>query len=353
MSALPQFSASDIPLSAAVAAHAGSSFVPEKRGEQRRAEYVAHLEAVRDHFAPLATTDELRAILAEELERYRQGYRARFLGQLRAASRTLSPMITGPSKFPTRRNEKALDAERRRWKDDAEWCERAQAAIRRRLNKAAGRGPISSDDPNAPEALRAKIAKLERVQEMMKAANAIVRRKKSTQAEKVAELVTLGLTEAQAGKLFEPGQVGGMGFASFQLTNNGANIRRLRQRLEKIERTRSQETREEEHDDGVRIVENVEDNRVQIFFPDKPASNLRARLKGRGFRWAPTVGAWQRQLTPAALYDARQIAGVEAPAKKELEPEPQEPEDLVCPSGPSCPEPWCRDKRRELGLPVR
>lgn len=306
---LPTFSADDIPMRAAVAAHAGSSFVPEKRGEQRRAEYVAHLEAVRDRFAPLATTDDLRAILCEELERYRQGYRRRYLGQLGAASRTLSPMITGPSKFPTRRNQKALDAERNRWERDREWMERAHSAIRRRLNKAAGRGPISSDDPNATDALREKVEKLERVQELMKAANAIIRRKKGTQAEKVAELVTLGLTEAQAAKLFEPGQVGGMGFASFELTNNGANIRRLRQRLEGLERKRSQETREEEHGDGVRIVENIEDNRVQLFFPGKPAPDVRARLKSRGFRWAPSVGAWQRQHSASALYEARQIVG--------------------------------------------
>ena len=59
--------------------------------------------------------------------------------------------------------------------------------------------------------------------------------------------------------------------------------------------------------DGVTVVENVDDNRLQLFFPGKPTAEKRAALKRCGFRWAPSVGAWQRQLNNAARYAAREL----------------------------------------------
>lgn len=48
---------------------------------------------------------------------------------------------------------------------------------------------------------------------------------------------------------------------------------------------------------GVRLVENTTMERIQLFFPGKPDPDMIAELKARAFRWAPSVGAWQRQLT--------------------------------------------------------
>ena len=49
---------------------------------------------------------------------------------------------------------------------------------------------------------------------------------------------------------------------------------------------------------------NREDNRLQVFFDGKPDEATRTELKISGFRWAPSVGAWQRQLTKNAIYAA-------------------------------------------------
>ena len=51
-------------------------------------------------------------------------------------------------------------------------------------------------------------------------------------------------------------------------------------------------------------------NRLQIFFEEKPDADLRSTLKGEGFRWAPSQGAWQRQLTDNAIRAAKRIKAI-------------------------------------------
>lgn len=51
----------------------------------------------------------------------------------------------------------------------------------------------------------------------------------------------------------------------------------------------------------VTVKQNTEQNRLQLIFPGKPAAEMIAKLKSRGFKWSPRNTAWQRQLTPNAL----------------------------------------------------
>lgn len=59
--------------------------------------------------------------------------------------------------------------------------------------------------------------------------------------------------------------------------------------------------------DGGRVEDNTADNRLQIFFDEKPDAETRAALKSNGFRWAPSVSAWQRQLNDNAIYAAGKL----------------------------------------------
>jgi hypothetical protein len=188
------------------------------------------------------------------------------------------------------------------------------AELERRADFAESDTAIYSDDPEAAERLREKIAGLRADQEYMKAANRAVRAAykhgiRETGAPEDIELLIQALkkatgrdhSEAVARAMMTPDFCGRRGFADYQLSNNNANIKRCEQRLATIEAEASAENKEYEIGEA-RVVESVEDNRLQIFFPGKPSPELRARLKRNGFRWAPSVGAWQRHLNNAARH---------------------------------------------------
>jgi hypothetical protein len=165
---------------------------------------------------------------------------------------------------------------------------------------------ISSDDPDAIAKLEAKLKNLEESQEHFKACNKIIKSKKLTDEQKVAELTKHHLKETSAHKLLQPDFAGRLGYPAYMLQNNNANMTRIRQRIETLKKTESLEAKEEIVN-GVRIVSNVEGNRVQIFFPGKPDEKIRKELKSSGFRWSPREGAWQRHLSPQAQRLAKEI----------------------------------------------
>lgn len=306
----PDFLPEHVSYEGALAAYRWNSHSPEERARWEQEQYVAHMVALWAELAPLAATDEERAALREEVERYRVGYLKHHARCMAAKSRTANPMVTGPARFPVERNRKAMDSEARRWEEFRAWRERAQASIRKRF-APADPARISADDPDAPEALAARIACLELRQERMKAANGVVRTKGLERVERVSRLVALGISPDEAAELVRPGRFMGWGYSAATLTNNLATIKRLRSRLASLERNRATPALEMEFDGG-RLVESVEDNRVRIIFDGKPDAATRDALKARGFRWAPSVGAWQRQRTPAAREEARRILGLAA-----------------------------------------
>lgn len=172
--------------------------------------------------------------------------------------------------------------------------------LQRRAEAAQNNNAIFSDDPDAPVKLQSKIAELQDLQAKMVAANKLIRKNDR------AGLAALGFSETQIAKLFVPDFLGRVGFPDYALQNNNANIRRLKERLQTIERKRSNESTTN-HLRGVRVHDNVEDNRLQLFFPDKPADAVRAELKAHGFRWSKYNGCWQAYRGNNANYYAKFI----------------------------------------------
>lgn len=170
-----------------------------------------------------------------------------------------------------------------------------------RADAAESNRSVSSDDPEAITKLQEKLDKAEENQALMKAANKCVR------ANNIAGLVELGFSETAAAELIKPDFAGRPGFAPYQLTNNNANIRRMKKRIEVL-RAQSERTTKETVYGEITLIENAEDNRLQLFYPGKPPDAIRADLKYNGFRWARSIGCWQRQLNNTAIHRGHTLA---------------------------------------------
>lgn len=96
-------------------------------------------------------------------------------------------------------------------------------------------------------------------------------------------------------------------YPSWALANNNAEIRRVKERITSLTRQRELGYTGWEFAGG-RVEANTADNRLQIFFEEKPDGKTRSSMKSNGFRWAPSAGAWQRQLNDNAIYAADWIA---------------------------------------------
>jgi hypothetical protein len=313
----PGVSIDDISPRLAYEAHRGISFVPEQRSETTRQNYVDVLASDYAELSKLATTDEKRAVLAEEWARYVQGYRNAFRAYLAARSRIVSTMIAGPANFPVRQMEKRNDTAHRRLTEMLERRTKALASIRRKLTPELQ--PVRSSDPNAVETLTAKVEAAKACQEAMKAANKAIRAavkssdrdgtvvyKKGTRETLEGELRSIGFSDRMIAEVLKPDYMGRVGFASYSLSNNNAEIKRLEDRIASLSAMRERETTEVEHD-GVTVVENVEAARIQLVFPGKPDEATRSLLKSCGFRWAPSEGAWQRHLNENGRYAVKQV----------------------------------------------
>ncbi|ARR51936.1 DUF3560 domain-containing protein [Photobacterium damselae] len=175
--------------------------------------------------------------------------------------------------------------------------------------QAVGTAGIASDDPEAIQKLKNKLESLEKAQEMMKAANKIVKSQHMSQEDKIDYLIqTLSLTHSQASEILKPDFCGRVGFASYQLSNNNANIRQTRERLNQLEVMHNQEPLNGEGEiEGLKWTLYEEEGRIKFSFDDKPSDEVRSQLKLNGFKWSRYGKAWVRKLTPNAILSTHNI----------------------------------------------
>jgi len=176
------------------------------------------------------------------------------------------------------------------------------AGIQRQLDTS-----IFSDDADAIERLQEKIAKAELRQERMKAVNAAIRRfKKKGEEAQVAALVTLDLWQAREDKipeaiarqLLKPDFAGRIGIASYELTNNNANIRRMKERVEEI---KARNVRAEKAAVFGVLIEGGE--YVSVTFPEKPDREVLDALRAAGFFWSQGSWGGRRDKLPACVLE--------------------------------------------------
>lgn len=218
--------------------------------------------------------------------------------------------IAGPANYNTRKNEKKMNAIDNVMRNQGANIDPDKNEYLTKIKAILSNQNIKSDDSNAVGKLQAKYdglkAELERGKEM----NAYFRKNKT--------LVGFpGISEKTAKDFDERNKSGDIfasqPFASYRLQNGNAELRRIQQRIDSLNKIKeSAETGGDASANypkasGVTVQENAQEMRVQLRFDGKPDEETRTMLKSWGFRWSPSQGAWQRQLTGNGKYAAKQV----------------------------------------------
>jgi hypothetical protein len=217
-----------------------------------------------------------------------------------------SVMICGPANFPVRKKEKRIARDNSLWQEYQE--------IKGILDKIKniGTGAVDFADPHARELLVDKAERLQATLDRYKAMNAHYRKHKTMQG-------FPDMTDDAAAQM-DKSIAGAYTWAQkpapdYELNSLRGKIKRVQERIAEYDKLHAQQAEAPADSgaafDGGRIVRNVEENRLQILFDEKPDEDTRSQLKSHGFRWSPRFGAWQRQLTQNAEYDARHILGIQ------------------------------------------
>ncbi len=275
----------------AIQAHYGTSFSPEKRGENLITEYT---EALQGDLKEIETASD------EQKEAYVLKFRSLLSSWVGAKGNCISTMITGPANFPVRRAEKANRSEENKYQLFSYWRGKAKKAILKSLQPEK---TYETEIDRYKKDLAGRI----QMQELCKTCNAIIRKAKG--ADCTAELEAAGLSHNNAIKIQLPDYCGRIGFASYVTTNNLANIHRIEGRIKELEAKEQKATKENEviKIQGGQIVVDYSIDRIQIQHDSKPDRAVIDSLKHAGFHWSPSNGCWMRQITGNAIYSVRNL----------------------------------------------
>lgn len=211
-----------------------------------------------------------------------------------------SVLICGAGNFPTRKKERQ-NARRDTLYNTWQYLEEYAKKIENLLTYDR---PIMCGDENAIEALQDKIANLEQQKELMKDLNKFFRNggKIEDYEGDISDNLRSHI-DFQIKQGWEP---------KFDTTNANTEIKRLKARLEQLQKAKAEGTTEtttadEDGNELFKVIKNTEIMRLQLIFDGKPSEEIRTILKSNGFKWSPKNEAWQRQLTDNALYSLKQV----------------------------------------------
>ena len=211
-----------------------------------------------------------------------------------------SILITGAGNFPIKKKN-AQNKRREKLHETWKYLEQQSEQIKNLLIMDQ---PILSKNQDAVELLEEKIAKLEEEHKQKLYWNKYYKKNGTL---KGAE----GLSDKQI-EIVEDFVRRNPSFAPFSVTNDTANIRRYKQRLEKMKEAKATGTKietvnDENNNKLFKVVKNTELMRLQLIFTDKPNDEVRTILKKNSFRWSPKNNAWQRQLTENGMFALKRV----------------------------------------------
>lgn len=259
----------------------GTSFSPEERAAQ----YIREYEA--------ALLDDLKQIPESEQEQYIAKFKSWVRTLFDKHSRILSAMITGPARFPTRRNEKANNSYDSVVAEFAAWREKALKAIARRAEAAK---PQEQKIAEEWERVKYYIDNCYLTSNLFNRIETVARNGNVEVIEMAIDYVR-ELNKQRKRPIFTERH------RFFKLADVARAIREQR----------AAQTEKDDMDipfEGGVVRYNFAEDRLQILFNEKPGPEMISKLKQSGFRWSPRFSAWQRQLTSNAKYAASRLLNI-------------------------------------------
>lgn len=248
--------------------------------------------------------DDLKEKGTTMADRYARRLAEWYNKQFRIEMMCPSVMISGGSNFPVRKKEKQNAARDRHY----QLYDEIQKIPEKIKGLLRGTNIIKSGEADALEQLRKKAEKAEALQTEMKAVNAYYRKNKTLKGYKdYTDERAIELDKAIKESMY------GVPFPPYALTNNNAKIRNTKARIKQLERlkeaaeTATEQPKDEYKTDLFEVVENADIMRLQLKFDGKPDADTRTVLKQNGFRWSPSNGVWQRQLTDNANFALERV----------------------------------------------
>lgn len=294
-----------------VRAFSGTSHVPEQRSMQ----YIRMYETL--------LLSDLEKIPETEQGEYYDKFK-NWVGILFSKqSSILSPMITGPARFNNRRNASANNAYEKAVGDFNKWRENYTRGVLRRIESAKSPEQRANEEwENFRKELLPTMTSIVDIDEG--------RARGYNRALFVSSLY--GKIERKANN----GQSGLVVAALDYIKEFSAKLRKpiftSRHKVwklaetckwrEAVQKKNAERESAEFPFEGGSVVLNYSENRLQIIYDEKPSASVRDNLKKCAFRWAPSEGAWQRQLTSSAIIAAVHVLfgdSEEQDAKRELQ----------------------------------
>ena len=287
------------PINEKMAGHARSmwSFSDYKPGSTTE-EYKTYVNEAYNLADEVAAKDEKAGVRAYAVaERYSKRMAEYFNRDISINLMCPSVMICGPANFPVKKKNRQIAA----FDDNREFFNETQKLLDKIKSISNGSELIKSSDEDCIERLEYKLETLKALQEKMKSANVAIRKKDKEEGN--LDLLALGYSPDQIKELRTPDFGGRIGYPAYMLQNNNQEIHRVEERINSLKEIKENGVIEEENE-GYTYREDPESMRIQFIFDGKPSDDIRNILKQNGFRWAPSQGAWQRQLTRNGQWSA-------------------------------------------------
>lgn len=256
---------------------------------------------------------ELNADLENMPENEKEHYITKYKEWVRTLfykhSRIMSAMITGPARFPSRRNEKMNNYYDNAVNEFRTWREKALKAISRKIEDAKPKEQKAEEEwTRLKRSIYFSASTIKGINDGTE--------RGYNKALFVSSIYGKVETYAKRGDVI----IVEKAIAYVRELNKQSSIITERHKFFKLAEMakavcEAQEVRLNKEDteilfEGGRVIKNYSEDRVQIVFDTKPQPDVISNLKHNGFRWSPRFSAWQRQLTNNAYYAVSRVVPI-------------------------------------------